>query len=375
MLIGAPIVFHARLPGYQPTPLRRLPELASRWGIGEVLLKDESNRCGLPAFKILGASWAAYRAVVELIGDEPRNWSTIDEFRERIRSVLPLRIVTATDGNYGRAVARVAALFGFEAQVFVPAGTAEARITAIESEGATVEVVNGTYDETVAHAAQEQADRSLVIQDTSWPGYEKVPRWVMEGYSTIFLEIQDALSQAGESEPTLVVVQIGVGGLAAAAVSHFRRPEVKSKPTILGVEPVQAACALAAIENDRIVTIPGPHDSIMAGLNCGTVASVAWPFLRTGVEAIVAIEDDRARQAMRELAPVGVISGESGSAGFAGLLEVLSRSDKDPLRRRLGISGETRVLLISTEGPTDPVMYEKIVGRSPALPGQPKLQS
>ncbi len=337
--------------------------------MGEVLLKDESHRLGLPAFKILGASWAAYRAAVKRLGHEPPHWSTTDELRTHFQPLKPLELITATDGNHGRAVARIAALLGFDARIFVPSGTAEARVAGIESEGATVITVKGTYDDAVVSAAGAQGDRSLLIQDTSWPGYEEVPVWIIEGYSTMFREIDSALAEAGKPGPDLVVVQIGVGALAAATVSHYRRGDIGPTPRILAVEPVSAACALAAFESGGVVTVRGPHDSIMAGLNCGTLATVAWSLLKAGIDCFVAIGDERARVAMRELALAGVVSGESGAAGLGALLELLETRKARTIRARLDINDTSRVLLISTEGATDPASYEQVVGRPPAAVG------
>ncbi len=361
----APLGFHRRLPGYQPTPLHHLSNLGQRPDAGEILVKDESARLGLPAFKILGASWATYREVCRRLEEEPQ-WSSVEELREHLRPLLPLRLVTATDGNHGRGVARVAKLFGCDAWVAVPAGTVESRIAGIESEGATVHVVDGSYDDAVAVAAEAQDERTLLIQDTSWPGYEDIPAWVIEGYSTMLHEIDDALTEASEPGPDLVVVQIGVGSLAAAVVTHYRRLDCTPRPRIVAVEPTSAACGLAACENDRIVTVPGPHQSIMAGMNCGTLASVAWPILRAGIDCFVAIDDDRAREAMGELAAYGIVSGESGAAGLGALLELSDKSASAELRQHLGVNQTTRVLVISTEGATDPIAYEQIVGCPPS---------
>ncbi|MGZ5023913.1 MAG: pyridoxal-phosphate dependent enzyme, partial [Chthoniobacterales bacterium] len=200
----APLAFHQRLPGYAPTPLINSPELARRLGVGQVLLKNESSRLGLPAFKVLGASWAVYRALEARAGQALDPWTTIAELREQIAPLRPLTLATATDGNHGRAVAHVAALFGFAARIFVPAGTAQARIDGIAGEGAQVELVNGTYDDAVVRAAGEASERCLIISDTSWPGYEEIPRWVEEGYSTIMWEIEDELVRRNWKSPDLV---------------------------------------------------------------------------------------------------------------------------------------------------------------------------
>ncbi|MDQ6939152.1 MAG: pyridoxal-phosphate dependent enzyme, partial [Verrucomicrobiota bacterium] len=180
----APLAFHQRLPGYAVTPLIDAPEIARSLGVGQVLLKNESSRLGLPAFKILGASWAVYHVLENRLGRSLEPWTNLEELRQRIAPLRPLTLATATDGNHGRAVARVAAMFGFAARIYVPKGTAQARIDGIASEGAQVEIVDGTYDDAVARAAKDASERCLIISDTSWPGYEEIPRWVAEGYST-----------------------------------------------------------------------------------------------------------------------------------------------------------------------------------------------
>ena len=391
----APLAFHRRLPGYQPTPLIDAPKLAHMLGIGQVLVKEESKRLGLPAFKILGASWAVYRALEKRATEATEGragkpgrcfasdtaarpgpaaaspsgtfepWSTVEELAERLAPLKPLTLVTATDGNHGRGVAHVAALFGFGARIFVPAGTAEARIEGIASEGALVEVVDGTYDDAVLRAAREANDRSLVISDTSWPGYEEIPRWVMEGYSTMLWEIDDELARLGKKDADLLAVPVGVGALAAAVVRHYCDRKPNESPKILSVEPLHAACMLEAMEAGEIVTVPGPHDSIMAGLNCGRVSITAWPIVSTGIDAFIAISDERAREAMRALARVGIVAGETGAASLAGLIELLTGSESAHHRADLGITERSRALVLVTEGATDPAAYERVVGKRP----------
>ena len=359
----APQEFHRRLPGYAESPLVSAPGIARELGVGSVLLKDESSRLGLPAFKILGASWAVYRALEARLGGFAP-WDSIDDLRCQLDPLRPLTLSAATDGNHGRAVARMAKLLGFDATIYVPAGTAQARIDGIASEGASVTVVDGTYDEAVAIAARDAGERCLVISDTSWPGYEDVPRWVIDGYSTILWEVADQLGERGEPGPDLVTVQIGVGALASAVVGHFRQPV--EQPKIVGVEPLRAACMLSSIEAGQIVSIPGPHDSIMAGLNCGEPSMLAWPIVSTGVDLFVAVDDERAREAMRLLAKAGVVAGETGAAGLAGLLELLRGPNQADIRKRLEITNTTRILLFITEGATDPDAYAQIVGDRPA---------
>ena len=369
--------FHTRLPGYQPSPLVEAPSIAARLGVGTVWVKDESSRLGLPAFKILGTSWAVYRALLQRIGGAIDPWNTFDELKVRFAPLKPLTLVAATDGNHGRAVARMAQLLGFQAHILVPRDMTSARIEAIQREGAdvTVTVVNGSYDDAVAESARlasERGQSALVISDTAWDGYTEIPRWIMEGYTTILRELDEQLAQragngaSGDSTRVdLVAVQMGVGGLATAVVWHYRRPELalrSEKPTIVGVEPLGADCLLESARAGHIVEVPGPHHSIMAGLCCGIPSLVAWPVISQGIDVFVAINDAWARAAMRELATAGVVSGETGAAGLAGLLTLLRGSDQEQCRHLLRLTPESRVVVISTEGATDPEAYQQIVG-------------
>lgn len=354
---AGPLAFHRALPGYAPTPLRRLPALARRCGAAAVLLKDESDRLGLPAFKILGASWAIAALLAERLGErEPP--AGLAGLRERLGGVPP--VVAATDGNHGRAVARVAKLLGLPARIFLPAGAAAARLAAIAGEGAAVVEVAGSYDEAVAAAASwADAHDGLLVQDTGFPGYELVPDRVAEGYATLFAEVDAQLAAAGEPPPDLFLVQVGVGALAQAAVRHWRQPGRPRATRVVGVEPEGADCVRAALAAGRVVSLPGQQHSLMAGLNCGTASTTAWPWMRDGLHGIVTVADGRAEEAMRALAGEGVVAGETGAAGAAGLLELAAAG-------RLGeVAGvaEPRVMLLSTEGATDPASWERIVGR------------
>jgi diaminopropionate ammonia-lyase len=363
---GHPLAFHRRLPGYAATPLVNAPLLAKRLGVSEIWIKDESRRFDLPSFKIVGASWALYRALGERLGADLEPWSSLEELANRCAPLRPLTLVTATDGNHGRAVAHLAALFGFQAHVFVPHDMAESRFNAIRQEGAMVTRVNGTYDDAVEQAALQQDDeQSLVLSDTSWPGYERIPQWVIEGYTTIFQEIDEDLAKRKQAGPDLVVVQIGVGALAAAVVQHYRRSALASQVKIIGVEPTSAACALASMKAGRIVSLADPPKSIMAGLNCSTPSPVAWPLISTGIDSFVAIDDEWAEAGMRDLAKIGVVSGETGAAGLGGLEALLADPSSHSMAGTLGVDTSTRVLVICTEGKTDPVAYARIVGRNP----------
>jgi diaminopropionate ammonia-lyase len=354
---GEPRAFHRALPDYSPTPLRELNALAAAVGAERVWLKDESRRLGLPAFKVLGASWAACRTLAERCG-EPALAADLPALRARLGGGPPL--VAATDGNHGRAVARVAAWLGLPARILVPAGTAPARLAAIAGEGAAVEEVAGGYDDAVARAAElAAADGALLVQDDGWEGYEQVPRRVTEGYATLFQEVEQQLGEAGESGPDLVLVQVGVGALAAAAVLAWKRPRLGGSVRVVGVEPTGAACLLAALRAGRPHRLPGRQESLMAGLNCGTVSLTAWPWLRRGMDGVVTVDDARAEEAVRALAAEDVIAGETGAAGAAALLELAAGGELATAAAR----ERPRVLLLSTEGATDPEGWRRIVGR------------
>src|SRR5215212_7335438 len=357
----APMRFHRCLPGYAETPLVDAPALADALGVGKVLVKDESSRLGLPAFKILGASWAVYRALEERLPEGGfGDWETLEELKERLEPLRPLNLVVATDGNHGRALARVARLLGLGARIFVPWDMATARREAIAGEGAEMIVVGGTYDEAVERSAAEEGERGLVVSDMSWPGYERIPSWVIEGYSSMLWEIDDELARRKEAGPDLVVVQVGVGAFAAAVTRHFRGLQSSRHPKLLSVEPANAACLLRSVAEGHIVSVPGPHDSIMSGLNCGRPSLVAWPTVSRGIDVLIAVDDEPSVEAMRLMAASGIVSGETGAAGLGGLLELLRRGrpqqdrEEREARQALGVSRESRIILFYTEGATDP---------------------
>lgn len=314
--------FHRDLPGYEPTPLVDLPSLGAELGVRRVLVKDESMRLGLPAFKVLGASWACTRVLERSPG---------------------AHLVTATDGNHGRAVARMARLLGTAATVFVPGVMLRQTAELIEAEGAQVRWVDGDYDDAVRVAAGHAAadvGRELV-QDTAWEGYEEVPGWIVEGYDTLLDEIDEQLGRT----PDLIAVPVGVGSLAQAVVAHYRRPG-QGVTRVLSVEPDSAGCVIASLAQGRPTSVP-TASTVMAGLNCGTISSLAWPVLRDGLDAAVVVHDTAALRASADLARLGVSSGACGAATLAGVRAALA----DPTHRYdLDLPEDAVVVLLSTEG-------------------------
>ena len=331
----AAAAFHASLPGYRPTPLIALPALAAELGVAQVWVKDESARLGLPAFKILGASWAVNRALC----DPPA--ADLDRLRAAVRG--PTVLVTATDGNHGRAVARMAALLGIRARVYVPEGVA---VAPIAGEGAEVVAADPDYDldydpdydAVVRRAAASVRPGEVLVQDTAWPGYTAVPRWVVDGYETLFAEVD------GLIRPDVVVVPTGVGSLLQAALVHYCAPSRSHRPAVVAVEPEGAACVGRSLAAGEPVTVD-TGSTIMAGLNCGTVSAIAWPVIAGGLDAAVTVSDEAARAAVTDLRRLGVDAGPCGAAALAGARTVRPALDLD--------AGAT-VLLISTEGPHEP---------------------
>ncbi len=349
---ATPRDFHRLLPGYAPTELRDLPSVAERLGVGSVTAKVEDLRMDLPAYKILGASWATYRAVLAARAEPVRAWSDLGELRAQLRDLDGTRLVAATDGNHGRAVARMARLLGWDAHVLVPAGTAGARIEGIAGEGATVEVVDGSYEDAVARSATYAGEGTLVVSDTAWEGYREVPGWVVDGYTTVFAETDDQVTAAGLAPPTHVVVPVGVGSLAAAAAHHYG----PRSATLVSVEPTSAACVMASVAAGTSVEVPGPHTSSMAGLNCGLPSPLALPVVQGTFRGLVAIDDAWAEEAIRLLAGLGLAVGESAAAALGGLLCLRSGE-----AAALGLDGSASVLLVLTEGVTDPVNYARVL--------------
>lgn len=341
--------FHRSMRGYAPTPVAEAPGVAAQLGLRRLVVKLETERLGLPSFKVLGASWATCRALSRRAGrDEPV--ATFAQLRELAATLDGPALVAATDGNHGRAVAHIARLLGLAATILVPEHTARARIDAIAAEGATVRVVGGSYDDAVRASAALADDAHLVISDTSWPGYEEIPGWVADGYSTIFDELAEQLDEI----PPLVAIQIGVGALASAAVRALAAPG----RVLVGVEPAAAACALEAVRAGEPVLVPGPHRSLMAGLNCGLASLVALPDMATGFAAFCAIDDRAAERAVQLLLADGLACGETGAAGVAGLLALRERW---PQRTWERLGGQAPVaLVLCTEAPTDPASFARI---------------
>ncbi len=351
---------------YAPTPLRSLPALADALGVASIHIKDESTRLGLGSFKALGGSYAVVRLLLERATNDLGRPVDIGEIRsDAVRRIAAgMTVGCATDGNHGRSVAAGAQMIGARAVIFVHAGVSDERVQAIARFGATMVRVNGTYDDSLVEAERACRENGwIVVSDTSWPGYERIPALVMQGYTAMLNEALRDLPEA----PTHVFIQAGVGGLAAAVAGYFDVVYGKARPRFIVVEPERAACLYESARIGSPVKIAHGEPTIMAMLECYEPSLVAWRILRRTADAFMTVSETDAIEAMRCLAtPLAqdpaIVAGESGGAGFAGLRRAL---DEPATRKALGLDASSRIFLINTEGATDQQRYQDIVGRAP----------
>lgn len=363
--------FHESFPQYTVTPLTKLDKMADMLGLGEVYIKDESYRFGLNAFKVLGGSFAMARYIAQQTGKDvselPYNVLTSDALKEEFGQAT---FFTATDGNHGRGVAWAANKLGQKAVVLMPKGTTQTRLNNILAEGATATIEEYNYDECVrmANDMAMNTENGIMVQDTAWDGYEEIPAWIMQGYGTMAMEAYDQLQDYGCERPTHVFIQAGVGSLAGAVQGYFANRYPENPPKVVVVEAEAAACLYkgASVGDGSIQIVDGDMVTIMAGLACGEQNTISWDILKNHVDTFIATPDWVAAKGMRMLAaPIKgdkpVTSGESGAAPFGTLACIMMMDEYKELREHLGLDKNSKVLLFSTEGNTDPERYESIV--------------
>ena len=352
--------------GHRETPLVSLAHLAADVGVGSIHIKDEGHRLGLGSFKALGGSYAVIRLVLEEASRQlGREVDVTQLHAPEVRAVATrITVSCATDGNHGRSVAQGAQLVGAHCAIFVHAGVSAERIAAISRFGAEIIKVNGNYDDSVAEASRVANENGwLIVSDTSWPGYERIPGFVMQGYTALLGEAVRQLP----NKPTHVFIQAGVGGIAAAVAGYFSLRYGDQRPFFTVVDPSRAACLYESALARRPVKIKHGESTVMAMLECYEPSLVAWRVLSRVADAFMTVEEEEAVDVMRRLAnPLAgdpaIVAGESGGVGLAALIKVA----QDPvLRAKLKLGPESRVFLINTEGATDPALYEKLVGVSP----------
>ena len=368
--------FHESFPQYAKTPLVPLRHAAKTLGLGGLFVKDERHRFGLNAFKVLGGSYAIACEIADALGRDIESTGYAELTDERLRAEFGgATFFTATDGNHGRGVAWAARQLGQKAVVLMPAGTVKSRYDNIAREGARVSIEDANYDECVrrACALAKKTQRSFVIQDTAWAGYEKAPCRIMQGYGTMAEEAAQQLREAGFDRPTHVFIQAGVGSLAGAVAGYYRNLYGQDCPKIVVVEADAADChyrsALAADGQIRIVT--GDLDTMMAGLACGEPNPISFDILRNHAVCFVSCPDCVSADGMRALAhpqegDPAVVSGESGAVGMGLIRAIMTDPACAALRDALMLDESSVVLLFSTEGDTDPENYRRIVNALPA---------
>lgn len=372
--------FHRTVPGYAPTPLISLRSLAGLLGVNSIFVKDESSRFGLNAFKGLGGSYCIARCIAERLRIDPERLTYQELIECQAKSGMDcMTFVTATDGNHGRGVAWMAQALGHKSVVYMPEGSSVERLENIRKLGAEAYITDMNYDDTVRMAASEAKGKNrILVQDTAWKGYEIIPSYIMQGYTTMAFEIGEQLKQyaackhekkSDNSAPTHIFLQAGVGAMAGAVAAYFRSFYGEGTPVkIIIVEPDKADCIYRTAEaaDGNLHKISGEMNTIMAGLACGEPCLIGWDILEKLADAFISMSDDIAAKGMRTLAaPTGndspIVSGESGAAGIGALLWIMQREDMDDERRRLGLGKDSRILCISTEGATDIKNYRSIV--------------
>jgi len=363
--------FHESFPQYKKTPLAQLDNMAKFLGIKNLYVKDESFRFGLNAFKVLGGSFAIGCYIAKKLGRDisqlPYNTLTSEELLKEFGQTT---FYTATDGNHGRGLAWAANKLNQKCVVFMPKGSSEIRLKNIRNEGATATIENVNYDECVRIAMAESAKtpNSVVIQDTAWEGYEEIPTWIMQGYGTMAKEANDQLHDAGCSSPTHIFIQAGVGSLAGAVQGYFANMYPENPPTVVVVEPNMADCLFrsAQAKDGDIRIVSDNMQTIMAGLACGEPNTIAWDILKNNSSFFISCPDTISAKGMRIYAvPLKgdpkVISGESGAVTMGMLFDIMKSDELKDLREAIKLDENSRVLLFSTEGNTDPDFFREIV--------------
>ncbi|KAH7245814.1 tryptophan synthase beta subunit-like PLP-dependent enzyme [Fusarium tricinctum] len=353
--------FHQSLPNYKPTPLTNLKDVAKDIGVGAVYVKDETNRFGLPAFKILGASWGAFRSIIEKL--KLSLDSDIDTVREAAKS-HNLTLYAATEGNHGRAVARMGAIFDISAQIHVPASMHQATVNLIQSEGAKVVISKGRYEDAMIEAeSASKHDKGIMVQDHAFGDYQTVPQWIVDGYGTMMREVDE---QLGYTKADLVVAPVGVGSFAQSVLSHFKRNGTTT--SMLTVEPDTAACLWKSLEKGEFTDIP-TTGTIMAGLNCGTPSTLAWDLLKDGVDASLTVSDYEAHDCVLYLQSQGINAGPCGGSTLAALRR-LTPADK----QSLGLNEKSIVVIFCTERNRDYDIPKDVSGSDPVALTQTLVQ-
>lgn len=371
--------FHRQIPDYHMSPLLSLPNLAQVFKVGGIWVKDEAKRLELNSFKVLGGSFAIYNILKEKLHQRDRDLSYEQLTSPEVKKELGrITFATATDGNHGRGVAWAAHQLGHRSIIYVHKDTSAPRIEAIRSYGAEIRIVDGNYDDAVRKVNEDSKINGwTVVSDTSWDNYTQIPTWIMQGYTTLLSEAQEQLAAQGLTRPTHVFVQAGVGALAASVIGFYHALFQDNPPKCIVVEPDKADCLYRSVlaADGKPHALTGDLDTIMAGLACGEPSPLAWNILKECSACFVSCPDYIAAKGMRIYAtPLKgdpfIISGESGAVTLGALVSIIQQKGLEKLKKYLALNDESQILLINTEGNTDPVYFRKIIweGANPVPP-------
>lgn len=362
--------FHESFDMYKPTPLAKLEKTAKVFGVKNFYVKDESYRFGLNAFKVLGGSYAIGKYIANQLGRNIAELGykdlTSDDVKEQLGDIT---FVTATDGNHGRGVAWTANQLKQKSVVYMPRGSSQERLDNIRKEGSDASIVDMNYDDAVRQANKDAEEKGyVVVQDTAWDGYEEIPLWIMQGYTTMAYEAVKELEEKGLERPTHLFLQAGVGSMAAAITAFFVNYYKDNPPIITLVEPrIADPIYRTALANDgKIHNVGGDLNTIMAGLACGEPCTIAWDILEDHVDNFISAEDYVAAKGMRILASPekgddNLVSGESGAGPFGCIAEILDKEKYADLKEKLQLDENSVCIFFSTEGDTDQESYRDIV--------------
>ena len=327
--------------GYSPTPLINLDKLSKELGLNKIFYKDESKRFGLKSFKALGGAYA------------------VEKVSKGNKDIV---VATATAGNHGRSVAWGAKRLGLKCKIFISEFVSDARGQAMANLGADVVKVNGNYEKSLIECIKQSTDNNWqIVQDVAWQDYMIVPKYTMAGYTVMMKEIVDQINQNRISH---IILQAGVGGMAAAMIAGIAR-YLENIPTTIVVEPDSAACVLESIRTGKIEKIDIKRESLMGGMSCGEVSLVPWEILKNSVKYCISLPDDDIAKTMKLLGNASfskekIIAGENSAPG---VISLIAGCEDEKVKEKIGLDKNSNVMLIGCEGDTDKEIYQKLINQ------------
>ena len=327
--------------GYSPTPLIKLDKLSKELGLNKIFYKDESKRFDLKSFKALGGAYA------------------VEKVSKGNKDIV---VATATAGNHGRSVAWGAKRLGLKCKIFISEFVSDARGQAMADLGADVVKVNGNYEKSLIECIKQSTDNNWqIVQDVAWQDYMIVPKYTMAGYTVMMKEI---VNQINQNRISHIILQAGVGGMAAAMIAGIAR-YLENIPITIVVEPDSAACVLESIRTGKIEKIDIKRESLMGGMSCGEVSLVPWEILKNSVKYCISLPDDDIAKTMKLLGNASfskekIIAGENSAPG---VISLIAGCEDEKVKEKIGLDKDSNVMLIGCEGDTDKEMYQKLINQ------------